>query len=120
MVTICFYQDSRHAQPLKWIRRKFGIGYLSKRNDGITELRINGFNQVRQILEQLKPYIKFKKKTLDYALRILRMINGESLSHITKRKRMAIAQKIIQIRNENYMAHKRKYASKDIKKLLSF
>src|SRR3989344_7632399 len=61
MSTICFYQDSRHREPLSWIRESFGIGYLSDRNDGITELRINGFKQVRDILKNLLPFIKFKK-----------------------------------------------------------
>ena len=60
MFTICFYQDSRHKKPLSWIRDKFGIGYLSDRNDGITELRINGYLQTKNILEALLPYIRFK------------------------------------------------------------
>ena len=61
MCTICFYQDSRHEKSLYWIKKILGIGYLSKRNDGMTELRINGFKQVRDILKDLIPFIKFKK-----------------------------------------------------------
>ena len=45
MATICFYQDSRHEKPLFWIRKMLGIGYISRRNDGISELRINGYKQ---------------------------------------------------------------------------
>src|SRR3989344_7045295 len=37
MATICFYQDTRHEKPLYWIRKVLGIGYISKRNDSITE-----------------------------------------------------------------------------------
>ena len=62
MATICFYQDSRHDEPLSWIRKILGIGYLSKRNDGMSELRINGFKQIRNILEKLLPFIKFKRE----------------------------------------------------------
>lgn len=62
MATICLYQDSRHTAPLTWMRDVFDIGYLSSRNDGITELRINGFASVRNVLEQLRPYIRFKVK----------------------------------------------------------
>ena len=62
MATICFYQDSRHELPLAWIRSVLGIGYLSKRNDGMSELRINGFAQVRYILAKLMPFIRFKKE----------------------------------------------------------
>ena len=43
MATICLYQDTRHAQPLTWMREVLGIGYITNRNDGMTELRINGF-----------------------------------------------------------------------------
>ena len=51
MHTICFYQDTRHEKELYWIRKVLDIGYLSRRNDGMTELRINGFKQVKKILE---------------------------------------------------------------------
>ena len=43
MATICLYQDTRHAEPLRWMREVLGIGYITNRNDGMTELRINGF-----------------------------------------------------------------------------
>lgn len=62
MLTICFYQDSRHEKPLHWIKEVLGIGYVSHRNDGMTELRINGHKQVMQILERLLPFLKFKEK----------------------------------------------------------
>ena len=61
MFTICFYQDSRHEKPLYWIRNKLQIGYISKRNDGMTELRINGYARVNLLLRNLLPYLKFKK-----------------------------------------------------------
>jgi len=38
MATICLYQDSRHDKPLSWMQKFFGIGYISYRKDGITEL----------------------------------------------------------------------------------
>lgn len=44
-----------------WIQKIFGIGYISKRNDGITELRINGFKQIERIIKLSLPFIKFKK-----------------------------------------------------------
>src|SRR5437773_189326 len=61
MSTICFYQDTRHEKHLFWIREILRIGYISRRNDGMTELRINGYGQTRDILKELLPYIKFKK-----------------------------------------------------------
>ena len=111
MATICFYQDSRHDIPLCWIREQFGIGYLSKRNDGMSELRINGFKQIREILESLLPYIRFKKiqaKALHEACGILstgmmRMLDKKSLKRLVKL--------IMAVQNENYATKKKKTES---------
>ena len=54
MPTICLYQDTRHEKPLYWIRRKLGIGYVSRRNDGMSELRINGYDSCEKILKNMK------------------------------------------------------------------
>jgi len=62
MLTICFYQDSRNEKPLFWIKNILGIGFISRRNDRMTELRINGYAQVRRIIKKLIPYLKFKKE----------------------------------------------------------
>ena len=61
MSTICFYQDTRHEKDLYWIRKILGKGYLSKRNDGMSELRINGYSTVKDILVLLKEFLRFKK-----------------------------------------------------------
>jgi hypothetical protein len=61
MATICFYQDTRHEHPLLWIREILECGYLSRRRDGMTELKINGFTKVKHVLLLLQSYIKFKK-----------------------------------------------------------
>ena len=55
MCTICFYQDARHSEPFKWIRKILGIGYISRRNDGIAELRIKAFKRTRDIMKNLIP-----------------------------------------------------------------
>jgi hypothetical protein len=61
MATICFYQDTRHEHSLLWMQEILGCGYLSRRRDGMTELKINGFAKVKHILLLLEPYIRFKK-----------------------------------------------------------
>jgi len=61
MATVCFYQDSRHAKDLHWIKNLLGYVSIAERNDGMTELRINSFKQVFEVLEQLLPHIRFKK-----------------------------------------------------------
>ena len=108
MATICFYQDSRHATDLSWVKSELGCGYISKRNDGMTELRINSFVQVLEVLEQLLPYIRFKKlqaKALVSACNILiaHTFRTLSVSDIEK-----IVSAILVIQNENYKARRKK------------
>ena len=107
MSTICFYQDTRHEKSLFWIQKVLGIGYLSKRIDGMSELRINGFKSVEKILKMLKPYLKFKKiqaEALAEACEILstkfKMLNREQL--------VRLVDLIIVIQNENYVTKKKK------------
>jgi hypothetical protein len=117
MPTICFYQDSRHAKSLYWIKKILEIGYISKRKDGITELRINGFEQVRNILKDLIPFIKFKKiqaKAIYAAVNHLRRVKIKDLSKNNLRK---LVNYILIIQNNNY-ATKKKKTKKDLFKIL--
>ena len=120
MVTICLYQDSRHKAPLVWMRNTLGIGYISNRNDHITELRINGYRQVKRILTMLQPYIKFKKKQVVFALRILALLEKKRFVLLTKDERLVIADDMIALRNENYQSHQRQYTDASIKEILGF
>ena len=113
MATICFYQDSRHELPLSWIRKVLGIGYLSKRNDGMSELRINGFKQVRDILKKLMPFIKFKNeqaKAMYHATDIL------TKTQDTKSLKQLVGY-ILKIQEHNYVS-KRKKTKKELYSLL--
>ncbi len=111
MATICFYQDTRHHKDLLWIQKVLSKGYLSHRNDGMSELRINGFETVKEILESLIPYIRFKKiqaKTLHESCTILsktkfNMLNREQLTKLV--------QLILVIQNENYVTKKKRTRS---------
>ena len=120
MFTICFYQDSKHEKPLKWIKSILSIGYISRRADKITELRINGYEQVKNILLAVKPYVKFKEKQVRLILKILSIINSKKIAELTQSQRINIAKLIIQVRNENYFSAHRKYSDKEIEKMLRF
>ena len=120
MFTICFYQDSRHKKPLEWIRNKLQIGYLSDRNDNITELKINGYAQVGRILRELRPFAKFKKKQVNIVLEILSAIGDNDFVSLSQNKRAKIADLICELRSQNYFSSKRKYSDEEIKKLLTF
>lgn len=107
MVTICFYQDTRHEAPLHWIRDVCTIGYISRRKDGISELRINGFVQSKRILLLLMPYLRFKKiqaQSIYEACSILTEGNYTSLSDKQKRRLVDL---VLTVQKENY-ATKRK------------
>jgi len=108
MFTICFYQDSRHASPLRWIRKELGIGYVSKRNDGMTELRVNGFYQIKQILIDLIPYIRFKQKQAEAMLRAARILTGKTTRQLSQRELMQIASCMTIVQRENYTARHKK------------
>ena len=108
MATICFYQDSRHDKPLHWMRKKFGIGYITLRNDGITELRINGFATVRRILEMLGPYLRFKKIQSIAVSRACMLLEKKTLRHLTISEKQKICKYALCVQNQNYRTHKKK------------
>ena len=106
MCTICFYQDSRHELPLHWIRKIIGIGYISRRNDGMSELRINGFRQVHNIIKNLLPFIKFKKEQAKNMYRASdALIKNNQLSNSQWRK---LVDCILKIQEQNYITKKKK------------
>lgn len=102
MATICFYQDTRHEKPLHWIRERVGIGYISRRNDGMTELRINGFEQVRDILTELKSFIRFKEKQAQAMIDACDLLSKKFIRELTKDELQKLIELIFVVRNENY------------------
>ena len=108
MATICLYQDSRHDAPLSWMKTRLKCGYVSKRNDGMTELRINGFSQVRDVLEMLLPYLRFKKKQAKLLLQACTMLSEQTLRTMQPNDMRKVVDLLLLIQNENYMSTKRK------------
>jgi hypothetical protein len=105
MLTICFYQDSRHEKPLYWIRDVLGCGYLSRRNDGMTELRVNGFETVAGVLRKLLPFIKFKRiqaeKLIESAVILQKKNSEENLFR-------QLVDNILAVQSENYVTRKKR------------
>ena len=108
MTTICFYQDTRHEKTLYWIKEVLGIGYISHRNDGMTELRINGYKQIRDILTSLLPYIQFKKLQAYALLQACKVLSETKFSKLTKRQLFKLVDLILVIQSENYVTKKKK------------
>ncbi len=106
MLTVCFYQDTRHEKPLAWIRKILGIGYLSRRNDGMTELRINGFSQVERVLKALLPFIRFKKIQAQTLLKSVTLLRQT----MTAARKQKLAEYILLVQRENYVTRKKRTA----------
>ncbi len=108
MGTICFYQDTRHEKPLSWIKKTLGIGYLSRRRDGMTELRINGFDQIAHILRKLSPFIKFKRRQAEILYKAMSILMNVRRKVINRAQLIKLVDYLIAIQNENYVTKKKK------------
>ena len=71
---IVFYQDTSKFEELAIIHQALKAGYIYKRNDHISEIRIEGFNQVNKLLLTLKPYVRFKKDQVNLMLTALKIL----------------------------------------------
>lgn len=108
MSTICLYQDSRHEIDLRWIRTIFRIGYLSHRNDGISELRINGYKQVHDILVEMQPFIRFKRIQARALIKACKILMETSIKSLTKKQLQELIDLMLIIQNANYVTKKKK------------
>lgn len=113
MATICFYQDTRHEQPLLWMREVFGIGYISRRTDGMSELRVNGYAQVLRILSQLKPYVRFKKVQVQALIEACSILLEAPPRKLAAEKLKRLVDLVILIQSENYVT-KRKRSKEEL------
>lgn len=107
MVTICLYQDVRHDTPLHWIRDILGAGYITTRNDSISELRVNGFRTVRRVLVELQPFIRFKVLQTEAILRAC-VILERGMKHLTKQEIVEVIDLALLVQRENYKAYRKK------------
>ena len=111
MATICFYQDARHDKGLLWLRKQLGIGYVAERNDGMSEIRINGFTQVHDILVKLFPYLQFKKRQAAMLIRATQILSEIPFRMLSARQKETIVDCVLAIQKENYVARRKKTRS---------
>ena len=102
MATICLYQDTVHAQPLLWMQETLKCGYISERSDGMTELRVNGFTQVREILILLKPYIRFKAIQVHSLIRACELLETKFLRDMSPTELRTLVDLMFEIKAQNY------------------
>ena len=116
MATICLYQDSRHGTPLYWMQSILSVGYISHRNDNITELRIQGFASVQQVLVELQPYIRFKVLQTEAAIAACRILR-RGIASLSQEDLLRLVQLILAVQNENYKSARKKTET-DLLKIL--
>ena len=96
-----FLSRYSHEQTLYWIREVFGVGYFSKRKDGMTELRINGYKQVGNIIKLLLPYIRFKKLQSNALKSACEILSSTKFKMLSKEKLKNLIDLILVIQSEN-------------------
>ena len=108
MATICFYQDTRHEKTLHWIKEVLDIGYISHRSDGMSELRINGYIQVKEILKKLLPYIRFKAIQAKSLLEATEILSNTKFRMLEKKQLLLLVKLALLMQQENYVTKKKK------------
>ena len=108
MSTICFYQDTRHEDSLLWIQQVLGIGYISRRKDSMTELRINGFDRVLKILTDLQPYVRFKKVQVEAVIKACKILKKANLKKLSNKQLLQLVELILIIQAQNYVTRRKK------------
>jgi hypothetical protein len=108
MCTICLYQDTRHEAPLLWMQQILGIGYISHRNDGMTELRINGFKRVKSILTDLLPYLRFKQPQAKTILEAIEILSNTEQGDLTDERMTALVDHLLTVQSHNYVTKHKK------------
>ena len=76
--SIAFYQDTRNASILEWLKEKFDSGCIRHRKTGISDYTIVDFKKVKEILSLLKPYARLKKKNIELGLEIIKKLEDKS------------------------------------------
>lgn len=108
MTTLCFYQDTRHERELIWIQKTLGAGYVSARNDGMSELRIQGFERVQSVLTLLAPFIRFKRVQCKALMEACELLIRTPLREMKKNELKKLVAFILTIQQANYATRKKR------------
>jgi len=108
MTTICLYQDSRHEQELRWMKKVLGVGYISARDDGISELRVQGYERVLDTLLLFRPYLRFKRVQCQTLIAACRLLNSKKLKDMTDGDLKKVIDFMLVIQSHNYVTKKKR------------
>ncbi len=111
--TLCLYQDASHEKELLAIRDQLQVGYVSRRKDGIAELRIDGYERVEQVLRQMGGYVRFKSHQVKLMLDALTLLKG----NLTAEQFLQVCRLADEIAHANYTV-RRKYSAATVEAYL--
>lgn len=74
-VSVLCIQKTNRIHHLKDFQSEIGTGTVRDRGDGIAELAIIGHKNVFELLQQIRPYLRNKKKQANLILRICEQLN---------------------------------------------
>jgi hypothetical protein len=119
--SVRFYQDSNNEEILYWIKDQIGYGYMHKRKDkrrntAMSQYSIEGANQVKKILIQLRPFIQFKKKQTKIVLRVIEILQDNGVS---KESLLEISKLYDEFALCSYISHRRKYTGETIRRVIA-
>ena len=77
----------------------------------MSELRVNGFTTVKEILENLIPYIKFKKVQARSLLESCTILSKTKFNMLNRKQLTKLVALILVIQNENYVTKKKRTRS---------
>ena len=83
----------------------------------MTELRINGYRQIRDILKILLPYIQFKKNQAEALLKASALLARKSLVKLSFTERHKLLNWVLIIQSNNY-ASRTKMTKEILQKVL--
>jgi len=113
---VILYQESRHHDDILYLKSIIGAGYVYRRNDHMTEYRLEGHKQVKELLCKLQPYVLFKKEQVKYMLEAIAILikKNYSLEEFLK-----VCDYSDLIAKHNYSNSTRKYTANYIREELS-
>ena len=74
----------------------------------MSELRINGYGQVKDILELLLPYIKFKAIQAKELIKATTILSKGMYRTLEKKQVRSLIGCVLRMQNENYVTKKKK------------
>jgi intein-encoded DNA endonuclease-like protein len=111
--SIAFYQKSKNARILRWLKSIFKCGYIRHRKTGISDYTIVESEKVKNILQSLKPYVRLKQKHINLGVEIL-----EKLSRINGARSFLEVCRLVDCFQELNYSKKRTVSSKEIEEFL--